>query len=238
MMASLTPKNSNSSHSGSQTADFTRPQEPQSPSNLNRTTKRQKDLNVNPPPRLELGGGARTCTTASKAISGQLEALEREARIQRTVMNDFAIAVDAFVTAHDRPEERKAAQDMCDKVVRFLTSSLFAETNIFVPLRIKSPPGSGTPSSGSAKSVSFADMAKTLKNSGADYRTPKSASTSSSGSRPTSISGGASLTSSRSNSANGGSRGNGNPKKEDRRLLISVQSVRSKSDKTVALLRP
>jgi hypothetical protein len=69
-MASLTPKNSNSFHSGSQNADFICPQEPQLSSNLNCTIKRQKDLNVNSSPYLELDSSARICTTASKAISG------------------------------------------------------------------------------------------------------------------------------------------------------------------------
>jgi hypothetical protein len=83
-----------------QTADFTRLQEPPSPTNPNRTSKRQKELNVNPPPCLDLDGSARTCNTASKAVSGQFEALEREARIQHTIIYDLATIVDQFVSAH------------------------------------------------------------------------------------------------------------------------------------------
>lgn len=235
VMESSTPNRSSSSQSSSQNANFTRPQDPQSPTNLNRTTKRhQRDLNVNPPPRLDLGGGARNCNTASKAISGQLEALEREARIQRTVMNDFATTVDSFVSAYHN-EERKFAHDICNKIVHYLTNSLFAESNNFIPIRVQSQL-SGTRTSTSAKSVSFADMAKPLQNSGADFRLPRSTLASSSGSRPTTNSGGASLASSRPNytnssakgsalgSAKGSAKGNETPKKkEDRRLLVPVE---------------
>jgi hypothetical protein len=66
----------------SQHADFTHPQEPHSPANLNRTSKRQqRSLNVTAPPRLELGGSANIMKTASTAIGSQLDALEREAKL-------------------------------------------------------------------------------------------------------------------------------------------------------------
>jgi hypothetical protein len=97
-MAPSTPKHSNSSQSSTQNADFTHPQEPQSPTNLNRSSKRQqRRLSVTAPPRLELGGNANTVNTASKAIGGQLDALEREAKLQRTIMHAFASTVDQFV---------------------------------------------------------------------------------------------------------------------------------------------
>src|SRR5204863_3631789 len=82
-------------------------------------------------------GGAHDCNTASKTISGQLEALEHEACIQRTVMNDFATMVDSFVSAYNN-KERKFAQDMCNKIVHYLTNSLFTESNNFIPIRIQS----------------------------------------------------------------------------------------------------
>ena len=94
-MAASTP---NRSLPSSQYADFTHPQEPQSPTNLNRTSKRQqRNLNVTAPPRLDLGGGANTINTTSKAIGSQLDALEREAKLQRTIMNGFASTVDHFM---------------------------------------------------------------------------------------------------------------------------------------------
>ena len=217
-MAASTP---NRSLSSSQYADSTRPQEPQSPTNLNRTSKRQqRNLNVTAPPRLDLGGDANTINTASKAIGGQLDALEREAKLQRTIMNGFASTVDQFVAQWKQPDERKLAHDICNKVVNFLSTSLYADSSIYVPLRIQSQ-HSTTPSSSAAKSVSFADMAKTLKNSGADFHSAKAPSSSSSGRGATSISGGVSLTS----TGTGSSIGTSSPtkKREDRRLLIPVE---------------
>ena len=211
-MAASTP---NRSLSSSQYADSTRPQEPQSPTNLNRTSKRQqRNLNVTAPPRLDLGGDANTVNTASKAIGSQLDALEREAKLQRTIMNGFASTVDQFVAQWKQPDERKLAHNIYNKVVNFLSTSLYADSSIYVPLRIQSQ-HSTTTSSSAAKSVSFADMAKTLKNSGADFRSAKAPSSSSSGRGATSISGGVSLAST----------GTGSPtkKREDRRLLIPVE---------------
>ena len=211
-MAASTP---NRSLPSSQNADHTHPQEPQSPSNLNRTSKRQhRNLNVTAPPRLDLGGGANTVNTASKAIGGQLDALEREAKLQRTIMNAFASTVDHFVAQWKQPDERKLAHDICNRVVNFLSTALYADSSIFVPLRIQSQYSTAPPSS-AAKSVSFADMAKTLKNSGADFRSAKAPSSSSSGRSATSSSGGAPLASTRTSSPT--------QKREDRRLLIPVE---------------
>jgi hypothetical protein len=212
-MAASPPR---SSLPSTQTADFTRPQEPQSPTNFIRTTKRQQRvLNVNPPPRLNLGGGAHTSNTATTAIGGRLDAIEREAKIQRTIMYDFASTVDQFVSSYEMPDERSFAHDMCNKIVSFLTTSLYADSNNYVPIRIQSQTSRGTPSS-AAKSVSFADVAKTLKSSGANFSSAKTGSTSSSGRAPTSNSGGVSLASTYSSGTNG-------KKREDRRLLIPVE---------------
>ena len=211
MMAS-TP---NRSPPSSQHADFTHPQEPQSPTNFNRTSKRQqRNLNVIAPPCLDLGGGANTVNTASKAISGQLDALEHEAKLQHTIMNGFASMVDHFVAQWKQPDERKLAHDICSRVVNFLSTSLYADSSIFIPLRIQSQHSTAPPSS-AAKSVSFADMAQTLKNSGADFRSAKVPSPSSSGWGVTSISGGISLTSTET--------GSSTKKREDRRLLVPVE---------------
>ena len=68
-------------------------------------------------------------------------------------MYNFATIVDQFVSTHDKPDKRKFAQDMYDKIVRYLTNSLFAESNNYIPIRIKSLPNSGTPTS-TSKSVS------------------------------------------------------------------------------------
>src|SRR5438552_14891428 len=110
-------------------------------------------------------------------------------------MVDFASTVDKFVSLYKQSEQRSFAHDMCDKIISFLTTSLYVDSNDFIPLCIQSQTsrGSLTPAS---KSVSFMGMAKTLKNSGADFHTTKVPSTSSSGRAPTLNSGGVSLTSS------------------------------------------
>jgi hypothetical protein len=64
---------------------------------------------------------------ALKAIGGQLDEIERRAKVQRTVMRDFAHDVNLFVSSL-RLEEHIFAQDLCSKVIAFLTASLQVES--------------------------------------------------------------------------------------------------------------
>jgi hypothetical protein len=211
-MAASTP---NRSISSSRHADFTRPQEPNSPTNLNRTSKRQqRSLNVTAPPRLELGGSANATNAASKAIGGQLDALDREAKLQRTIMSAFASTVDQFVAQWKLPDERKLALDISSRVVKFLSTSLAADSSSYIPIRAQSE-HSAAPTASGPRTVSFADMAKTLKNSGADFRSAKMPSLSSLGRASTPISGGPSVAPTRT--------GGPTKKREDRRLLVAVE---------------
>ena len=198
-------------------ADFTRQPEPESPTNLNpRTSKRhRRDLNVNPPPRLELGGGAHN-NMAAATIRNQLDAIERDAKLQRTIMYDFANNVDKFVSSYERPELRNAAYKLSERVVGFLTTYLYAETNgaTYAPIRIKSHPSREASSSGPSKSVSFAEvagMANSLRNPGVNLRINRDSNSFKSGSTPTSSTGGVTLIS-------------GDSKPEDKRLLIAVKT--------------
>ena len=84
-------------------------------------------------------------------------------------MYNFASTVDKFVSSYKQPEQRSFAHDMCNKIVSYLTTSLYADTNSFVPIRVQSQSSRGAASSSAPKSVSFADIAKTLKNSGAEF---------------------------------------------------------------------
>src|SRR5438045_2374414 len=155
----------NCSPPSSQHADFTHPQGPQSPTNFNRTSKRQqRNLNVIAPPCLDLGGGANTVNTASKAIGGQLDALEHEAKLQHTIMNGFASMVDHFMAQWKQPDEHKLAHNICSRVVNFLSTSLYVDSSIFIPLCIQSQDSMAPPSS-AVKSLSFTDIAPTLKHS-------------------------------------------------------------------------
>src|SRR5438045_9514116 len=109
-------------------------------------------------------------------------------------MNGSARMGDHFMAQWNQPDEFKLAHDICSSVVNFLLTSLYVDSSIFIPLRIQSQHSAAPPSS-AAKSVSFTDMAQTLKNSGADFHSAKAPSPSSSGWGATSISGGISLAS-------------------------------------------
>jgi hypothetical protein len=196
-MATPTPQHPNPS---TQTADFTRLQEPQSPSNLRCTTKRQqRALNVHPPPRLDLGGGAHISNTASSAIGSRLDAIDREAKTQHTVMRDFASTVDKFVSSYTQPEQRIFAHDMCDRIVSFLTISL----------------STGINSASALKPMTYAGMAQTLKNTVAGFHLAKGPSSSLLGKvlASTGSLGGDSIAATKGTST----------KREDRRLLIPIK---------------
>lgn len=157
-----------------------------------------------------------TNTTASAAIRNQFDAIDKKAKLQRDIITAFATNVDAFVASFKDTEARNAAYGLSSKVVNYLATSLFAESGgeVYAPIRLRSQ-NSGVPTSSAPKSVTFAGMAKTLKNSGADFHGPNPAKSSTPSTRPTFSTGGGSLNSaSTSVSAN---------QREDRRILVTVQ---------------
>ena len=79
-------------------------------------------------------------------------------------MYKFASIVDKFVSSYKLLEQRTFAHDLCNKVVSFPTASLYAETSNYATIRLRSQPSLAAPSTG-PKSVSWADVAKTLENS-------------------------------------------------------------------------
>ena len=199
-MAYVTPSRGSTR---SDAADHTRQQEAASPSNFNqRAPKRQqRDINVIPPPRLNLGEGMHNDSSAASAISSQLAAIEREAKLRRDIWNGFAANVDKFVATYERPEYRKVAYELRTRVVNFLTTVLHDTGGAsFAP--------QSQPTSSGLRAVTFADMAKTPTSSEAEARRSKPTWSSALGKTPLSASGGAV-----SNA----------PKREDRRLLISVE---------------
>lgn len=81
-MATATPNRPDPLDQDVRTADFTRPQDPFTPNNLTRALKRQqRALNITAPPRLDIGGSTYTSSTTSRAIRGQLDEIERRARV-------------------------------------------------------------------------------------------------------------------------------------------------------------
>lgn len=89
------------------------------------------------------------------------------------------------MSSYKKPDKRSFAHDMCDRVVHFLTTSLYADSANFVPISIRSQHSRGPRSSMTSKSVSFADLAKTLKNLRVDFRSAKSRISSFLGKNPT-----------------------------------------------------
>jgi hypothetical protein len=111
-------------------ANFTRPQDPPSPTNLTRSSKRRHtNFNVAVPPRLDSGNRASTTNPASRAIRSHLDALEREAKLQRKIMHSFADTVDHFVTQWKAPDECKLALDICGKIVDYISTSTYADSS-------------------------------------------------------------------------------------------------------------
>jgi len=131
-------------------------------------------------------------------------------------MYNFANNVDKFVSSYERPELRNAAYKLSERVVGFLTTYLYAETNgaTYAPIRIKSHPSREASSFGPFKLVNFAEvagMANSLRNPGVNFRINRDSNSFKSGSTPTSSTGGVTLIS-------------GDSKPEDKRLLIAVKT--------------
>lgn len=191
-------------------ADFTRPQDPESPSNL-RTAKRPKNSQGHlPPPILQIGGSVSNLS-ATAAVRSQLEEDERRAKIKREVFGALATTVDQFVASCKQPEKRALALDICGRFIQFVATSDYAANDgaDYVPLRVRSNPTAST------KSVTWAGIAQTGKNSysGADFRT--TAVRAPQGKRPASSQ---SSDRSRSTLSSG--------QREDRRVLITMESHR------------
>ena len=111
--------------------------------------------------------------------------------------------VGKFMSSYKQPEQCSFAHDMCNKIISYLMTSLYADTNCFVPICIQSQPSGGAASSLALKSVSFTDMVKTLKNSGADFHNAQTPSLSASGIAPTTLPSRVSLGSAKTTSTNG-----------------------------------
>ena len=153
-----------------------------------------------------------TSRVASIAISSQLDTIEHKAKIYYIVIVDFASNIDKVVSSYKQLEQRSFGHDMSNKIVSFLTTSLYVDSNDFVLLRIQSQPSRGL-STPAPKSISFASMAKTLKNSRVDFHTTKAPSTSLSKRGLTSSLGSISLALLEK----------GSTKQEDQQLLVPIE---------------
>ena len=132
----MAPSTPQKSFSGVRTADFTRPQQPSSPTNL-RTSKRLQTQKVNtlPPRRLSFGGNAPENNSAQAAIAAQLEAHDRTARIRREILNGTAKVLDQYVDSHKKQAEfYDFAQKVRDSFIAHLTAANYAAPNDLIPV--------------------------------------------------------------------------------------------------------
>ncbi|KAJ5032219.1 uncharacterized protein L3040_008828 [Drepanopeziza brunnea f. sp. 'multigermtubi'] len=170
-MVPVTPSRSSADNNNTNNADYTRPQDAASPSNLTQHSKKRRGnaaINLQPPPFV-LGRGAPTTNTATKAIESYFDDIDRAAAIKRRVWQQYASASDWIVDDQPDPESRHYAQEFSKSLLTFMRTHSHATTGAATP-----PPPSTAPHSSEqtapSKSVSWADSAgpsKTLKNSGA-----------------------------------------------------------------------
>ncbi|KAJ5135710.1 uncharacterized protein N7515_004988 [Penicillium bovifimosum] len=120
---------------GENSAYFTRPQDPESPSNLHAAKRRKDQHGHQQPPHPTLGS-----ESASAAIQNQLDEADRKARVRREVLGSLAETVDKFVADRKQPDERALAQNICERFIEFITMSDYADTNGAdrVPTRVRS----------------------------------------------------------------------------------------------------
>ena len=218
-MRPTTPKNGDSAQNPTvDSADFTRPQQPETPSNFNkRLLKRNKHSPAYsvPEPALQYGDKAHISTSASGALCDKLDEVERKGRIRHDVIRKLAHTIDGFINNFaNQPEHISYAHEVCDSVVKYLTTGHFAATHEQAALRVFSPPASSATDS-SGKGVTYAakvsaGIPKTLTKSGAGPVAPKSRASSvsgkaSSGSIPDVIT-------------------NATRVKEDRRVLVTIET--------------
>jgi hypothetical protein len=88
--------------------------------------------------------------------------------------------MDQFISFYKQQDQRIFIYNIYNRVVSFLITSLYIDTNNFVPLYIKSQAfkALSITIASAPKSISFAGIAKTLKNLGADFYSVSGASSS------------------------------------------------------------
>ncbi|RAL59409.1 hypothetical protein DID88_006897 [Monilinia fructigena] len=115
---------------------FTSPQEPESPQNLHPpAAKRPRGIkmDIQLPPRLDLGSSQLNNNSVASTIGGHIAAIERDAKQKRDMVLAFAHSVDSFVASYTTAKERKLASELSQKVVTFLSASIYAETDSAAP---------------------------------------------------------------------------------------------------------
>jgi len=96
-MENSTPTRSNARHIN---FNFTGQQKAETLSNLNQHTSKRHQKNIVSSVYLDLDKEARNSNTATIAIISQLDVIERETKIQQTIIYNFASTVDTFMSAY------------------------------------------------------------------------------------------------------------------------------------------
>ncbi|RAL64783.1 hypothetical protein DID88_001380 [Monilinia fructigena] len=115
---------------------FTSPQEPESPQNLHPPAAKKPrgiKMDIQLPPRLDLGSSQLNNNSVASTIGGHIAAIERDAKQKRDMVLAFAHSVDSFVASYTTAKERKLASELSQKVVTFLSASIYAETDSAAP---------------------------------------------------------------------------------------------------------
>jgi hypothetical protein len=129
----------------------TRPEGPNTPSLANlRTTKRHRQAEASPIP-LTLGGGANKRQLVTGAVTEKITAAQEAAKTRHSIITAIANAIDQCLESYTSTAERLVAQELQQRVVHALTSS------IYHPSTTTPQPASGA---GSQPTRTYADVAK------------------------------------------------------------------------------
>ena len=132
-------------------AVHTRPEDPNTPSLANlRTTKRHRQAEAAPIP-LILGGGANKRQPVTGAVTEKITAAQEAAKTRHSIITAIANAIDQCLESYTSTAERLVAQELQQRVVHALTSSVhYSTTNT-------PQPASGA---GSQPTRTYADVAR------------------------------------------------------------------------------
>ncbi|RAL58040.1 hypothetical protein DID88_009163 [Monilinia fructigena] len=137
-------------------------------------------MDIQLPPRLDLGSSQLNNNSVASTIGGHIAAIERDAKQKRDMVLAFAHSVDSFVTSYTTAKERKLASELSQKVVTFLSASIYAETDSAAPapaypcgnptVSVSSAAGQTPSSNARAPSARPTKSANTALSSNADRR--------------------------------------------------------------------
>ena len=154
----------------------TRPPEPESARQTNiRTSKRQEPQDHRAPKRLNIGGGAHnlpaagTYSAVASTIAPHLQAQRRKQELRETITLALARAIDTCMEAYKAPEETAVAADIRQCLIRALLKDSPTAAKATLPSSAHTSSASDSNDTNASKPTrTWADVARTPKNSGED----------------------------------------------------------------------